>query len=184
MKRYFLVLFFSFIALPAFSQSWVQDVYARYSDGQQRINELRNVTNQYIGTEAPSISFRNIDEDNISSIEDYRGTPLLIVFMRSTCRFCVDQLPILEQLEQTYDSSKLQVLHLSQQDERTLKAFRQQFNIHSDIGIGVDVANFPRPFQIAVTPTVFMLDADGIIQDAWIGMVPYDILSASVANIQ
>ncbi len=182
----FLFAIFAFLLIsssPLAAQSWVDNIYQRFADGNERVNQVSNVIESFVGQEAPSISFRNIDEDNLTRLEAYRGTPVLVVSFRSTCYFCVQLVPEIERLEETYDLSELQVLHISQENERTLKAFRDQYNVKSDMAIGANVLNFPAPFQIRITPTIILVDAEGIIRETWIGAVPYEILSQSVASL-
>lgn len=174
------LLLILFTTTVAFSQIWVEEVRHEAFSARDFMDELRNHSEEAIGKEAPDIAFRNLDDGELYALSDFHGTPVLLVFMRSTCGACVDQLPIVEDVEDGFTPDQLKVIHVSAEDEQTLKAFQQNFDVESMIGMANDVGNFPSPFQISVTPSSFIIDAEGIIRNGWLGVIPYHIFVRSI----
>lgn len=181
-KSTLIILFSLLISTSAIAQNWVDEIRNNANTSREIMTEIRNQTNQQIGNPAPEISFTDLVSGDVSSLSDYAGQKVLVVFMRSTCSACIDQLPIVEDIEKSFDESQLKVIHISREDEATLHRFKSTYNVDGKIAKANDFANFGKPFQISVTPTSFLIDAEGIIKDAWIGVVPYHIFVQSIES--
>lgn len=118
----------------------------------------------------PDLSMRYYD------LLDFRGKPVLIDFMQTTCPHCQTLAPVLERMKQKY-GERLVVLSIVMppDNNRTIPAFVKKYNLTTPVLLdcGQVAAAYlrvtPQRPQINV-PHVFLIDAKGMIVEDW----PYE----------
>jgi len=133
----------------------------------------------------------------LPSAESLTGKVVIAFFWAHWCPDCKRQLPILEQLHETYGERGLAIVGPTQlygyvargQDatpEEELEflrgAYQERFPIPSWMSVPVSQQNF-LDFGVSTTPTLVIIDRDGIVRVYNPGDLPYDELSAHVERL-
>ena len=117
------------------------------------------------GAAAPAFQLKTLNggQESLESITA-RG-PALLVFFKITCPTCQMTFPYLERLSR---NSKLQVFGISQDDEEGTKEFNTAFGVtfptlldNRDNGYAAS-----NGFAISYVPSLFVVEADGIVSAA------------------
>ena len=133
----------------------------------------------------------------LPSAESLKGKVVVSFFWAHWCGDCKQQLPILEQLHENYGDHGLAILGPTQlygytsrgQDatpEQELAylrgAYQERYPIPSWMSVPVSQQNF-LDFGVSTTPTLVIIDRDGIVQLYNPGNLPYEELSAHVERL-
>lgn len=103
----------------------------------------------------------------------YSASPrTLVLLLQSSCRFCTDSMPFYRRLIQTRRASGplavFAVAVLSSDPADRTSAYLQQHSVDVDHVISVPAATV----RDARTPTVLVLNKQGIISYVWVGLLP------------
>ena len=133
----------------------------------------------------------------LPSADSLQGKVVVAFFWAHWCPDCKRQLPILEQLHETYGDRGLAILGPTQlygyvargQDatpEQELEflrgAYQERYPIPSWMSVPVSQQNFLE-FGVSTTPTLVIIDRDGVVRLYNPGDLPYDELSAHVERL-
>src|SRR4051794_18258308 len=90
-----------------------------------------------------------------------RTGPLLIGIYKSSCASSKQMFPFLERLHERYGANGLHVIGVSQDSENITRSFARRYGI--TFPIIVEGPDYPisREFDIAATPTIFLIMPDG-----------------------
>lgn len=110
--------------------------------------------------------------EQLGSVEYKGARATLVLFLRSTCRFCTDSMPF---YRQTLDleparSGALQVIAASYETVEVTKAYLQSHGV--DVKSVVSITPGTARFQ--GTPTIVLVDASGRVIREWGGFLPPD----------
>lgn len=90
----------------------------------------------------------------------------LILALQSRCKFCTESAPFYRQLvEKQSSQSKLQLIAVFSEPVNNAKTYIES------LGVGIDrIVQAPlSSIGVAGTPTILLVDSDGIVTDAWRG---------------
>ena len=133
----------------------------------------------------------------LPSADSLKGKVVVAFFWAHWCPDCKRQLPILEQLHETYGDRGLAIVGPTQlygyvargQDatpEEELEflrgAYQERYPIPSWMSVPVSQRNF-LDFGVSTTPTLVIIDRDGIVRLYNPGDLPYDELSFHVERL-
>ena len=133
----------------------------------------------------------------LPSADSLKGKVVVAFFWAHWCPDCKRQLPILEQLHETYGDRGLAILGPTQlygymargQDatpEQELEylrgAYQERYPIPSWMSVPVSQQNF-LDFGVSTTPTLVIIDREGIVRLYNSGDLPYEELSAHVERL-
>ena len=129
------------------------------SDSEQGVN---------LGNLAPDFHLEDLDGQAVS-LEDLRGSPVLINFWGTWCPPCRDEMPYIQEVHEEWSDKGLMILavHLGS-DLSEVKDFTQEYNLTFTILLDAE-REVALKYGIQYTPTTFFLDKDGRIQDKIIG---------------
>lgn len=135
-----------------------------------------------VGTPAPELAFRTIEEGRQRQLDEYRGQVVLLNFWATWCAPCLRELPELAELQKTYREQGLVVLALSDEDPETLRAFVGDRPLGVDSGYLPDRAAVPQPFArtLAIRPTTYVIDREGMVREFVKGARSYDFFERSI----
>jgi thiol-disulfide isomerase/thioredoxin len=109
-----------------------------------------------------------------SSIQDYKGKNLLVVFWATWCPPCVKEIPHLNQLVSENDN--IAVLALSNEKPSTVVEFMQKNEMKYDVA-SVESADLPAPYsQVNAIPTIFFFSPEGELKEKVVGGMDYESL--------
>ncbi|HLE62386.1 MAG TPA: TlpA disulfide reductase family protein [Pyrinomonadaceae bacterium] len=115
-----------------------------------------------VGEAAPEFQLRRMDGRTIS-LADFRGHPAVLIFWTSWCSFCKAEAPEFNRLVRRYRAKGVRLLGINVQDsEKRTRAGIRDFGIRYPVVRDVD-ASVARRYQVAATPTVIFLDAQGVV---------------------
>jgi len=110
--------------------------------------------------------------------------PLLIGIYKSSCASSKQMFPFLERLYQRYANGGLTVLGVSQDSANITRSFARRYGITFPLIVEGEEYPVSRAFDIAATPTVFLIDPNGDIAYATMGFlkVGLDAMGDAVAD--
>ena len=135
--------------------------------------------------------------DPLPSADSLKGQVVVAFFWAHWCGDCKHQLPILEQLHENYGERGLAILgptqlygYVSRGQDATPEqelaylrgAYQERYPIPSWMSVPVSQQNF-LDFGVSTTPTLVIIDRDGIVQLYNPGNLPYEELSAHVERL-
>ena len=132
----------------------------------------------------PAPEYQAITLDNEAvSLTDYKGKVILVNLWATWCEPCRDEMPLLEDLSQTFSHTDFEVIGVSI-DETGFEKKIQQILDSGEISyeIWLDPSNkFQFKFRTIGVPESFLIDREGMIVHQWKG--EFDPMSEETINI-
>ena len=132
----------------------------------------------------PAPEYQSITLDNEAvSLTDYKGKVILVNLWATWCEPCRDEMPLLEDLSQTFSHTDFEVIGVSI-DETGFEKKIQQILDSGEISyeIWLDPSNkFQFKFRTIGVPESFLIDREGMIVHQWKG--EFDPMSEETINI-
>lgn len=125
-----------------------------------------------IGRPAPPLTFRLVASNEKRALSDYEGKVVLLNLWATWCPPCLDELPQLNRLQETYGPEGLVVVTISDERRATIQRFeREQLPLKTVSGYLPDSLKWPFPYDrvLQSRPTSFVIDRQGIIRNTWPG---------------
>ena len=134
---------------------------------------------------------------SLPSADSLKGKVIISFFWAHWCGDCKQQLPILEQLHANYGNRGLAILgptqfygYMSRGQDATPEqelaylrgAYQERYPIPSWMSVPISQQNF-LDFGVSTTPTLVIIDRDGIVRLYNPGNLPYEELSAHVERL-
>ena len=112
----------------------------------------------------PTFSFENkllyfIDEDKSRNLKSFRGKVVIVSCFQTWCSDCARETPIINELATKFDSSKFQVIYITDENNLKLSRFRERLRTDK-----INFATMPGKLSsigIRVYPTTFLIDKNG-----------------------
>lgn len=134
-----------------------------------------------IGYVAPDFSLETLDGD-VFSLQDVRGTPVVLNFWATWCGPCRRELPALQAAAERYDGEVL-IVGVDQGEEApTVQAFVDELGLTFAIPMDEEM-EVAREYNVKGMPTTFFIDADGVIRHIWAGEMNSVTLAEGIAKI-
>ena len=143
-----------------------------------------------VGHDAPPLALPIVagigaaDGDRIN-IDNLRGKVVLVDFWASWCPPCKRSIPILNEIQERYDSDQVVFLGVNVEDDLHSNAVA---SVHRALG-----AEFPsvqdrdgalrRTYKVSSLPTLFVVGPDGEIEDAAVGVPRQDRLIDTIDGL-
>lgn len=136
------------------------------------------------GMAAPEFSLELADGDGEEmSLSDQQGNLVILNLWASWCEPCVDELPLLSDLHETYKDEGVVVLanNLTTRERQIENAFEflQEHPVEMPVLMDYD-GDFLDMYPLQGLPTTYVIDEDGIIADIIVGEVDEQIIEARV----
>lgn len=146
---------------------------------------------QRVGEEAYSFNLSN-DEGELITLDEFKGKPILLNFWASWCPPCIEELPMFQELDQKLNSAEEVVLNIvlvnTEEQEHAIPFLREKLHVelenaafaatslqtvmYRNQGVEMDSGGkLTRKYRLRGLPTTMIIDADGIVQDIWIGFL-------------
>jgi peroxiredoxin len=128
------------------------------------------------GTKAPEFRLRDLHGKERSLFEIVSGGPAVLAFFKSSCPICQMTLPYLERAK---DNGKMQIVAVSQDDAETTEEFCAEFGVTMPVLLDEARKGYPASngFQITHVPSMFQVEPDGTISQAWTGWSKADMIA-------
>ncbi|MFD0682007.1 MULTISPECIES: redoxin domain-containing protein [unclassified Paenibacillus] len=145
------------------------------------INTLEGKDSVTIGTKAPDFTVTGLD-GQMHDLSQYKGKPLIINFWGTFCPPCVREMPALQSQYDKWKDQNVQIVGMNLNESPvTVKAYLQQYNITLPILLDNDVIR--KKYKVFSYPTTFYIDANGIIQDIFVGEMSENDVSTRINRL-
>ena len=139
----------------------------------------KKVPSPLIGRPAPNFQFEELNGEQIFSLSEFKGIPIVLNFWASWCAECRTEAVILENFFQKYgvNNKKLMMIGIAIQDSpKNAKAFARHFGKTYLLGLDDNSGNIALDYGIYGVPETFFIDPGGNIFHKTIGMVTKELI--------
>lgn len=133
-----------------------------------------------VGREAPEFDLVTLSGDRVR-LRDFRGRPVVLTFSATWCPDCVREIPLLQSIHQRHPGLTVLLID-SREDAGTVQAFVDRHGLTFPIALDGSGA-VARRYHIYAIPSVFFVDANGIIQTRLIELFSAEQLDQSLASV-
>jgi len=127
-----------------------------------------------VGSEAPLLAWTRL-EGGKDTLAAHRGKVVLVNYWATWCGPCRREMPALERLQRDYRDRGLVVVHLSREDEATIRRFLSDFPSQNEHG------REPHTRLVSNSlPTTYLIDRDGIVRGVLVGARSYADFESAV----
>ena len=111
-----------------------------------------------------------------TSLAALRGKPVLLTFWATSCPGCIEEIPLLSELHKTYAARGLQVIGVAMNydKEPQIRALRDRLQVPYPLAWDKDGSASTAMGTVRLTPTTFLLDAQGQVVYQKIGIFDLD----------
>lgn len=128
-----------------------------------------------IGEKAPGFSLPNLATDQMESLKDYLGKPVILFFIQSACHSCLQEAKALQQLYAKYQD-RINVIAVGV--DLLGKPMLVTWAAHNNISYPVlldPIFSVPEKYGFSFTPSSVVIDQQGNIAMIHAGYRPQDI---------
>lgn len=102
----------------------------------------------------------------LSGLATGMGRPTLLLFVRSTCKYCTESLPFYARLtDGSMSASRADVIAVTQESVEQCRAYLTQ----GGVAIAKVVSASGGEAHVRGTPTLVLLDGEGVVRKVWEG---------------
>ena len=155
---------------------------------------------QGVGSQAPDFLLVDQGGEPIR-LSDFAGTPILLNFWATWCPPCREELPLFQRVAEEVGEGELQVLLVNNDEGRDRAIqFLEANNIELETALDATSEQRERFMNESLTPdstlevmrryrargmpTTIFIDADGIIQGVWVGLITPGKAAELLADIK
>lgn len=132
-----------------------------------------------VGQTAPDFHLRLLDGDTVA-LEDLRDTIVVVNLWASWCPSCVDEMPDLQSVWETYRDQGVHFLGVAYRDEEaTVRDATAQYGTTYPVGLDTG-SRIAKRYGITGVPETFVVAADGRVAHIHIGPVTAETLAAEL----
>ncbi len=124
-----------------------------------------------IGDRAPAFSIVDLQGQAISS-ENWRGSPVILRFWDTECKYCRADSPIINSYFDTYREQGLKVLYVATANEtiERVKAYMEELDLGFPVALDKD-GSMAQEYQVSLVPQTIFISPDQKIITAVLGGV-------------
>jgi len=126
------------------------------------------------GAQAPAFQLKKLSGGAESLEQILKNGPALLAFYKISCPVCQLTAPYLERLSQ---STEIQVIGISQDDQASTEGFIERFGAKIPTLLDQFAEGYPasNSYGISAVPTLFLLNADGRVAKSFTGFSKRDL---------
>jgi len=153
-------------------------------DASQAAGAVRTAAKGTKGAMAPDFSLKRLDGSSLQ-LSSLRGKAVIVDFWDTWCPPCIKALPHLQELSVTYgDDLVVVAVALGRDGEDKVRAFTQKHGLTMEVVLFGNQTHLIEEFGgMESIPTTFLLDADGVIQQKWVGAYPKSSYETAVKKL-
>ncbi len=131
------------------------------------------------GRSASDFTLSTFDGKTIK-LSELKGKPVVVNFWSSTCHFCAQEAPILDEIYKQYQGQGLQVLGVGLDDPQALRVKAQQLKLSYPVGYSAEAG---QRYGVTGVPETVIIDRQGNLVATLVGARPKDELEAEVKKV-
>lgn len=142
-------------------------------------------TQELLGQKRPDFSHLDNAGKPVSAA-DYDGKVLLLNFWASWCAPCVEEMPMLSRLQETYSARGLQVLGIALDEPERAAAFAEDMALAYPVLLGAaDVVVTGRRYgnSSGMLPFSVLIDQQGVIRWTHLGLLESEIVEQKIQSL-
>lgn len=129
-----------------------------------------NSTKLKVGDKAPSFTVQDI-ENNLVSMDDYAGNPVILRFWTTDCKYCRADTPIFNEYFNNYKKDGLKVVYInSSSDSKTVREFVEDLEIRFPVVLDTD-GKITASYNVQLVPQTIIISPEQKILAAILGGV-------------
>lgn len=131
-----------------------------------------------LGKRRPDFEHNDVDGNRVAA-SDFDGAPLLLNFWATWCKPCVEEMPMLSELQQSRSDQGLRIVGIALDDAERARQFAADMGIGYPILVGgADVVLTGRRFgnRTGMLPFSVLVDSGGIIRWVHLGALERPVL--------
>jgi peroxiredoxin len=132
-----------------------------------------------VGERAPSFRLSDLDGREHALDQALASGPALLVFWKSGCAICDLIFPYLGRLAEAYPQEGWSLWAVSQDGVEAARAFAQKHRTPFDVLVDGEGWPASRAYDPDATPTLFLVGADGVIEQTSVGFSKADLNEVS-----
>lgn len=134
------------------------------------------------GQIAPDFELETVDGET-TSLEDHRGTPVIVNFWATWCPPCRAEIPDLRELYEEKDVEILAVnLTDTESDRDDIEPFVDDFEMEFPVLLD-ESSKVAETYNIVAYPTSYMIDSEGHIQFIAMGAMNYEMMEKELEKM-
>jgi cytochrome c biogenesis protein CcmG/thiol:disulfide interchange protein DsbE len=123
-----------------------------------------------IGTKAPNFPYVGLDRER-RELNDLRGKVVLIRFWADWCRYCDEEMPIIDRVYQEMKKKGFTVLAVNvKQSGAVVKAYVEKLNLSFPVALDQEV-KIAKQYDVKGLPMNFLVNREGIVRELLIGPI-------------
>lgn len=130
-----------------------------------------------------NFSLKTVQDGTLFTTADQKGKCLVVIFGSMYCKPCIEMIPIVNKLYETYKASGFMAVGVDidvSSEEEKLKKFVADKNICFKFFI--DTSGVAKKYKVFVLPTTFVVDGNGEIVKRFKGFQSYETLEKVIKN--
>ena len=145
---------------------------------------LFSVNPLYSATKMPSFSLESVTTGMAVSSETFAGKSLLITFFATWCPPCIQEIPNLIEVQNTFGEGNFSVIALSvdQEGPKVVRRIVEKKNINYPVMMADD--SVTRDFGgVYGIPTSFLVNSRGNVVKKYTGYIPHSVLVNDIKQV-
>jgi thiol-disulfide isomerase/thioredoxin len=126
-------------------------------------------------------TLQNLDGEMVS-LSDFQGKPVLLNFWATTCPPCLIEMPLIQETADRFSEELVVLLVNVGESMEDIRAFAERNDYHLNFLEDTE-ALVAGDYRVRGIPTSFFIDAEGMIQATYIGMMDEAIMSYYLEKI-
>jgi len=117
---------------------------------------------------------------NLREIDWSKSEKNLVVAFSTNCRFCIESTAFYEQMaNRKAERSKVRLIVVSPQPVDEVQRFFRERRITIDEFVQAPLSDI----SVNGTPTLVLVDREGLVKDSWVGKLPPDVEKALLSKL-
>lgn len=135
-----------------------------------------NQSNEIVDIGDSAYNFQLMDvNDNIYSLDDYKGEIVVLNFFNTWCEPCIEEGPELESFHQEYqDIATLFIINKGETNEQ-VKQYMENYDYKATYLLDYDLS-VSKTYKIVGQPETIIIDKNGIIREHIVGTINKEVL--------
>jgi len=131
---------------------------------------------------APELTLTNL-AGNTVSLEDYRGTVVLVNLWATWCPPCREEMPTLQKFYEKYKNDGFELIAINQEETLdVVQPFVDEFGLTFPVWLDLEY-QAEKEFKTVNLPSSYVIDRTGQVRLLWIGGITYKRLQEFVPEI-
>ena len=129
---------------------------------------------------APEFTLPDIDGNEVS-LALTAGKVRLIDFWATWCPPCRDEVPMLNELSETYRDQGFEILAISDENQKVISKFAEEYDVKYTNLVGTE--RVAEKYIVLGLPAAYLIDGEGRIVESFLGPKPRKVLEAKIREL-